>query len=174
MTTTPLPLHDSADTEHPSDAGYAPWLLAARQRPAIRNALRRGGIEATAYQAYPHLARFWQNAPWLKEPLLLHASVAATFSRIGQANDVGLGNLAKALQVQNLMSADTIGARLLAAQTMSLPNAHRLLSGLLHAADGQGITLDWSSTWDLYRWWDQPNRQHRLRTRRRLLEQFYS
>jgi CRISPR type I-E-associated protein CasB/Cse2 len=157
-----------------SDAGYVRWLLEARQRPTIRNALRRGGIEATADRAYPYLARFWQDSPWLKIPLLLHASSATTFSHIAQGGGVSLGRLANTLVSRGVITETTVGTRLLAMQSMSLPNAHRLISGLLHAADGERITLDWGSAWDTYRWWDQPDRRSRLRIRRSLLEHFYS
>ena len=177
MTEAPPPQRDAITTSSPANdaaSGYITWLLEARRRSSSRNAVRYGGIDATADRAYPYLARFWEGTPWLKTPLLLHASAAATFSHIGQANGVSFGHLAKALRSRGVIQEETIGARLLAVQTMSLPNAHRLLSGLLHAADSEAIALDWASTWDTYRWWDQPNRKRRRITRRNLIESFYS
>lgn len=156
------------------DMGYVRWLLEARQRPAIRNALRRGAVEATADRAYPYLARFWLETPWLKTPLLLHASSATTFTHIAQGGEVSLGRLARTLVVRGVITETTVGTRLLALQTMSLVNAHRLIFGLLHAADNERLPLDWVSAWETYRWWDQPDRKGRLRTRRNLLEHFYS
>jgi CRISPR type I-E-associated protein CasB/Cse2 len=156
------------------DSGYVDWLLTARERPQVRGALRRGDIPTTADRAYRYLARFWDTAPWLRVPILLHAATAATHTRSRQTDGKNLGTVAADLVNAKTLSATTVGARLLAVQRMDLPVAHRHLAGILHAAAGERAGVDWRALYDLYRFWDLPDLESRQRTRRTLLEQFHT
>lgn len=157
------------------DADYPFWVIRSREDPAIRSALRAGGIDSMAHRAYPYLARYWDGAPYLREPLLLHGSAAGGFLQVGQAKNAGgIGQLTNRLSQLGLLSPTTASARLLSVQQMPLRNAHRVFFSLLHFADGNRIRTDWAALYGSYRQWDHPNRTIRLRTRRQILEEFYS
>lgn len=160
-------------TPRPDD-GYVPWLLQARTRADVRSDLRRGDLPAMADRAYRHLARFWRGQRWLRTPLLLHAALAAEHAQVPDAEDVGIGRLARSLVRTGVLGDDTVAARLLAVQRMDLPDAHRMLRPLLHAADAtRGQRLSWRQTYELYRSWDHPDLDFRTNLRRRLLEQYH-
>lgn len=157
-----------------ADDGYVPWVLQARTRAEVRSDLRRGDVPALADRAYRHLARFWHGQTWLRTPLLLHAALAAEHAHVPDAEGVGLGRLARSLVRTGLLAEDTVATRLLAVQRMDLPDAHRMLRPLLHAADAaRGQRLSWQQTYQLYRAWDHPDLNFRTDLRRRLLEQYY-
>jgi CRISPR type I-E-associated protein CasB/Cse2 len=164
---------DSSTNTWP-DAAYVGWLRAAVQRPEIRSALRRGDIPAASDRAYRYLARFWNGAPWLQTPILLHAAAIASHPYLKHKDGKSLGDLAADLVHKRVLSDDTLGARLLAVQRMDLTTAHRHLIGLLHTGETQRLGLDYGRLYTLYRWWDQPDLDQRRRTRRGLLEAFHT
>ncbi len=171
MGPTTNPGRSSADRP---DAQYPYWVIKVRSEPAVRSALRAGGIDSMAYRAYPYLSRYWDEASYLREPLLLHAAAAASHLQVAQSDrGGGIGRLTARLAGQGFMSETTASARLLSVQQMPLRNAHRVVFSLLHFADGHGVAINWVDLYKTYRQWEHPVRDVRLRARRNLLEEFY-
>ncbi len=156
------------------DAQYPYWVIRAREDAATRSALRAGGIDSMAYRAYPYLAKYWDGARYLQQPILLHAAAAASHLQVAQSdNGGGIGRLTSRLTQQDLISETTASARLLSVQQMPLRNAHRVFFSLLRFADGQRIPIDWVELYWTYRQWAHPVRDVRLRARRQILEAFH-
>lgn len=150
------------------------WVLRARHNPTLRAALRRGNQQALAEYAYPHLARFWTHNPHLRMPVLLFAAAIAENTTISHHREARIGRAVRGLVTADEARIDSMpGKRLIAVQRQTLPNAHRMLAGLLRALNDRHAELDWSALWNTYRCWDHPDPALRRATRRRLLEDFF-
>lgn len=140
-------------------------VLARREDPAARRAFRLAGNPHSQGRAYPYLAGLWSaDEEWKLTPLLLFASLA------GHLQELRDGDVPPGVALRR--GGRQAGQRVSAAYQLPLPQAHRLLLAALRAGDVR--VIDWDGLWDLYRRWDHPNSIVSMRTRRRLLSQFYA
>lgn len=140
-------------------------VLIRREDPAARRAFRLAGESQSQGRAYPYLAGLWStDEEWKLTPLLLFASLAGHLHKLDDG-DVSPG---RALRQGGRQAS----LRVSAAYQLPLRQAHRLLLAALRAGDVR--VIDWDALWDLYRYWDHPDREVSMRTRRRLLSQFYA
>ena len=168
MTATPSPSLTSFD-----DPTYVGWLLHAIKDPAQRAALRRADLTSADHLAYPLLAPRWADQPGLKAPMLLHAAAAARYDRVRQTDGQGLGHLARTLVDRKVIRLSSVETRLLVIQRKPLPEAHKVLGGLMAAAQsGGGFGIDWFSLWRIYRYWNA--RPDDFPTRKQILADFYA
>jgi len=104
--------------------------------------------------------------------MLLNAAAAARYDRVRKGTG-GIGHLARSLVTRRVIQESSVETRLLAIQNRSLPDAHKILGGLLAAAHSSGgLTLDWIDFWRTYRYWNA--RPDAFPTRKRILHDFYS
>ena len=156
-----------------NDGAYVGWLLAAVKDPASRASLRRADMPAAEHMAYPLLAPRWADQPGLRTPMLLHAAAAARYDRVRQGENQGIGRMARNLVQRKVIQESSVETRLLAIQLKPLPEAHKILGGLLAAAHSSGgITLDWFSLWRTYRYWN--SRPDAYPSRKQILSDFYT
>ena len=156
-----------------NDGAYVGWLLAAVRSPASRSALRRGDLPAAEHMAYPLLAPRWATQPALRTPILLHAACAARYDRVRHADGRNLGHLARALVQRKVIQESSVETRLLVIQAKPLQETHKIIGGLLAAAQSAGgFSLDWFSLWRTYRYWNA--RPDAYPTRKQVLLDFYA
>ena len=147
-------------------------VLSLRSGPPAA-ALRRGGSPATARYAYPYLAWVWQHRPYLKQPALLFASLAAIHRDLPQRDLRVAHHLQQLARADNGLSELSVERRLLLAVNADLTRMHDGMRSLLASTASQRLGIDFDDLWRLYRNWDHPDRDRRDRLRDRLLEEFY-
>lgn len=148
-------------------------VLALRVDSRARADLRRGWDEVSEHYAYPYLAYSWARRPYLKNPHLTFAALAATAPQVGSA-DSPLGQLARLLVLRGLLSEDNLRRKLVAAQGLSLRQARSFFRQLLVCANKHGFGVDWASVYWMLRRWDHPDVTVRRETRQRLLEDYFT
>ena len=155
------------------NGAYVGWLLMTIRDPGSRATLRRADMPAAEHMAYPLLAPRWADQPNLRAPMLLHAASAARYDRVRQGDKQGIGHMARVLVTRKVIQESSVETRLLAIQLKPLPEAHKILGGLLAAAHSSGgITLDWYSLWRTYRYWNA--RPDAYPSRKQILSDFYA
>ena len=145
------------------------YVLDRRAAPGARSGLRRGLSTATEHYAYPYLAVWWKDRPYLKAPLLVFGGLAGTFPNVGFAERVTVGVYAASL-VREGQSEASVERKLIALQTASLDRYAVVIRQLL--ASGPKA-IDWNDLWWTVLMWEHPDLAKRTRTRRRILEDFY-
>lgn len=159
---------------------FVGWVLGARRNAAVRSSLRRGLTSAGARYSEPYLAKFWANAPWLREPITVFAAIAASTTLTSSTSGLSVGQLASALDKRGRWGAKSDsdplnpGERKLALlQNQGTPHLRRFLVDVVQAAEQHQLPVDWFSVWRACRDWQHPNRSIRRNARRKLLEQYW-
>jgi CRISPR type I-E-associated protein CasB/Cse2 len=146
------------------------YVLERRTSPAARAGFRRGLSPATEHYAYPYLAQWWKDGPYLRPALLAFAGLAAMHVDVGQEESVRIGNYAALLIKSDKAQKAGLEKKLVALQSSDSARCAVVLRQLI--ANGQG-TIDWNDVWWTLRMWDHPELEKRRRVRRRILEDFY-
>lgn len=158
-----------------TNAAFVSWLLTARDITATRVALRRAATPSLSDYAYPHLARWIGDDPWKERPTLLFAAAISNHHRIPNAENHPLGRVvAETLPAKDISAESGMGLRLVTTQRQTLPNAHRMLDGVIRHVEDAHRAFDWHQLWWMYLGWDHPDQGRRRSTRRRLLHDFFN
>ena len=153
---------------------YIGWLLKNKDNAAIMSDLKRGGARATDGASLEHILPLLHGRHCWQSPMLLHASDFATFAYIQHVEGMSLGKAFRQLNSKDKIQEESMKRLLMATQVSNLANAHAMWRGKLAMLNSNGMPLDWGSLWDMYSGWDSKFPDVRRRSRRRLLEDYYS
>lgn len=135
-------------------------ILARRQNPTLRSALRFGDSPTLWLRAVPQVADLYADKHYLRVPLLLFAAAAARGNSLKQG-EVRFGQMVAKLVRARVISENSAEDRLTRMVAQELPGAHRQVRSFLAMAESapSRIGLNWFHLWRLYRSWGSPERR---------------
>ena len=169
------PATDAGPSHRDTINTAAGTILQLRDHTRSRVALRRAANPATEHQAFPYLVPLWAGRPYLRDPVLVGASLAAEFSRVRHEPGVRFGLAVRNRCVGDPQLLKSLTTRFTLAQTSPLLRARTVLfHPVLSRLEIARQPVDWFSLFHTLAAWDHPNQSVRRRTRQHLLTDLYA
>ena len=146
-------------------------IMELREHSTVRPDLSRAFSTATEYKAYPYLASYFTSES--KNPILYTGALAAKYYKIKDTSYVSIGGFMADVANREKVSQATIEKKLVATQNMSLFNFVKVVRSVMDLAYAGTYSISWDSLYYTLLNWENKNREIRLATRRKVLEDYY-